>query len=229
MTKVVDTTSAQANPELLKTLETKLRNKLNIGQLEGGAKAGNFDATNFKTINEARKYFTSSLESWFNSGMPVGTATNDLRAMNWAAANGLKEIIAEADIKGIVKDALDKQHVAFSTSPVISRLALKTGGKVGSIGYKWGLIRKAWEATGGKVMENVRIRNARRLQVQPNPLDTFAPKTGGSNYTTPRSTSGRLPLETGLVTDIFSKKSEPQMTRLLQDNLLSKFNKRRYK
>lgn len=178
MNKVADTSSAKANPKLLQTIQADLERELSKGPLPEGVVRGEFEATSLSKMNEARMYFSSNLNNWFDSGRPVGTPTNDLNAMRYEAAQTLKSLIGESDPEGVILQSLDKQHIAFETYPVLSKEALKASPGVGSIGYRWGLIRKAWEATGAKAMEELRIINARKLQgeyVPPTP-----PKIVGS-------------------------------------------------
>lgn len=124
MTKVSDTVPGRANPEMLSSFEIQLKKLLAAEELEGGLSRGEAFSTNFSKMNDARKYLTSKKDAWFKAGQPVGDKTNDLNAMDWEAANAIKDIISEADRRGVIADALRKQHVAFSTYPVISEQVL---------------------------------------------------------------------------------------------------------
>jgi len=185
MEKVRATSAAQANPKLIGVVEENLRNQIRTGQLEGGMVSGNIEGTNFVKMNDARKYFTSNLDSWFKNGQPVGTATNDLNAMKWETANGLKDVMAEADKLGEVQLSLAKQHTAFQTYPAVSSVVTETGTKISPIGIRWTVMRKVWEETGGKIMERVRIPRARALQGD---LPIIAPQPS-----IPTPTSSALP------------------------------------
>lgn len=240
MNKVKNTSSAKANPELLKIIEEDLNSNLNAGQVEGGLAKGEIGGTNFSVINNTRKYFTSNLNSWFNNGQPVGTATNDLNAMRWEAANGLKDIIAEADTQGLVRSALDAQHVAFEASPVLSKMVSRTKGGISAISMKWSLIRKVWNETGGKILESANIKRARGLQ--PELPAITAPEGLNPELTNPNSTtmaqykaasgtpvtntalpalqptvSGRQPLPSEIIDNAIKGKGPAQAERLVRD------------
>lgn len=236
MTKVADTASAKANPNLVKVIEGDLRKELTTGELPGGMATGNIEATNISNMNKARMYMTSSLNSWFNNGQPVGTPTNDLNALRWSAANGLKDIIGEADKEGIIKNSLDKQHVAFQTYPVFSKEALKASPGVSSIGYKWGLIRKFWDMTGAKAIEPIKIGVARALQGKAElPSIEASPTTqvpSIPNQSLPVINSTRpFPLPQDIVDKVFQAKGPAQSERLrtLQDELLKQASMKKYK
>lgn len=255
MEKVSNTTVARANPNLLQTIEENLRKQLSTGQLEGGLTRGEAEATNFEALNNTRKYFTSGKDNWFNQGQPVGSLTNDLNALEWQTANGLKDIMAEADIQGIIKDALDRQHTAFQVSPVLSKMVSKSKGGLNTISMKWSLLRKAWEASGAKVLEDIKIKNARKLQG--GTLEQILSKAPEGPVISPTGTqpiiqskplpqlsvANKQPLPHDIVENMLKKKGPAQSTRLIrdmrttknpvfraaQDRLLRQSSKRRYK
>lgn len=195
MSKVKQTASAKANPQLLPAIEDDLKAQLNAGQLEGGMATGNPDGTNFSAINKSRKYMTSGLNSWFNNGQPVGTPTNDLNAMRWAAANGLKEVMAEADNNGTVASALDKQHIALQTEPLFSAEALKEQPHTTPLsarGLLFKSIRSIWTKATGGFTESMKIQDARSLQ------GSYVPPVPNQPPTLPNIQSNPVPIGNAL-------------------------------
>jgi len=156
LTKIKNTTAAQANPELIKQVDLILRKQLATDSKIGIVGQTPIDATDFSKMNDARKYLTSNLGKWFENGQPVGNPTDDLNSIKWSAANGIKDIIAEADKQGVIKELLSDQHNAFETFPVLSREALKSkySGNLISI------LRNAYNT----VTTPARVSSARALQ-----------------------------------------------------------------
>jgi hypothetical protein len=213
MAKVAQTPSAKANPQLLDIIEADLKNQLMSGDLEGGLARGEPFSTNISSMNTARKYFTSGKNSWFSNGQPVGNPTNDLQAMQWETANGLKEIMAQADEVGKIKDLLNKQHVAFQTYPVLSKKALSGAGE--SANSIIGTLRKAFST----VATPVRVGGARSMQ---GPL----PSIGGDiesapsatlNSTLPAVPRQRIPLEPQIIEKVLKTKGPAQAERMMKD------------
>jgi len=155
MAKIEKTTPARANKQMLQDFRTELEGLLNGGDLGmEGAQQGIYSGTNFAKMNETRKYLTSNKGSWFAGGQPVGSPTNDQNALDWAAANAIKEVMGEGDSAGIFKQMLHRQHISFETAPVLSQSTLK-GSKVQSIS---GGIRKGYEV----VRNNIGLRTVER-------------------------------------------------------------------
>lgn len=236
MEKVSNTTVARANPNLLKTVEETLRKQLSTGQLEGGMSRGEIEAATMESINNTRKYFTSGKDSWFNNGQPVGTLTNDLNALEWQTANTLKDIMAEADSAGVVREALDRQHVAYETYPVLSKMAMEKTG-FGANSLKWGILRKLWEESGAKAVEEAKFKRSRKLQggtleqiLSKAPEGQVLSQPVMQSAPLPQApTAQKQPLPSGIVENMLTKKGPAQTYRLAQDYLLKQSSKRRYK
>lgn len=233
MQKVADSTPAKANPELLSIIETDLKREMSIGQLDGGMSRGQFEATNFEAINKTRKYMSSGLDKWFEQGQPVGNKTNNLNAMKWDVASIIKDIFSEADTEGVVKNALDRQHVAFEVFPRLSKMSSLKGPGLSSTSLKWGILRKVWEKTGGRYIESSGIDKARSLQPEaPNPqtmIDSIlqrgqipgqtvqSPPMPQSQPLPPAQNARPFPLPDEIISSVLKGKGPAQSSRLVRD------------
>jgi hypothetical protein len=233
ISKVEQSTAAKANPDLVNAFKADLTKQLEKGELPGGMAKGEVAGTDFSTINKTRKYFISGKDTWFNNGQPVGSPTNDLNAIEFMGSNALKDIMSQADTEGVVKSALDRQHTAYQTYPVLSKIVSRKGPGFSAISMKWSLIRKAWEATGGKIVESAQIQNARSLQgevVNPESglqslLQGQTPQTQVVNpllpnvqQPLPQVPSARpFPLPNEIINNVLKGKGPAQSTRLVRD------------
>ena len=209
MERVQDSTVARANPQLLDTLRETLNRQLDNGQIEPG-----MDATNLTKLNETRKYLSSNKSSWFDNGRPVGNPTNDLNALEWEATGAIKEILDQADEAGVVKDALDRQHVALQVAPVMAKKSL-SGGK-----YSGGIFNRAFQFADN-AGNPVRIEAARKAVGSSGPRPGL-PEIPDQTAATSAQMSSQIPkirsnVPSEVVDKVVSSKSEAQARRLKRD------------
>lgn len=161
MNKLQNNSAAQANPQLTQVIRTQLENQLSAGSMgKTGISKGELQGTNFSRMNDARIYLNRGLSGWFKNGQPTGTPTNDLNALKWEASNALKDTMAQGDKTGVFKQAIDNQHTALSTAPVLSKAALTGGTKV----TNWEtLLKKGYEGTVGHGVERGKIATLRGM------------------------------------------------------------------
>lgn len=189
MSKVKDTSAAQANPDHIATLQNILADQLKAGDLgAAGARNGITEGTNFEKMNQARTYLNSGLSKWFANGQPEGSPTNDLNSMKWEASTALKDIMSEGDKSGAFRDLLAKQHTALQVVPVLSKETLATG-KVNSVG-----------AAVGKVYNTIRGRTVLK----------GAERSGGDNVPQITLADGSAPIQDTLNTTPYMNNTPPQ-------------------
>ena len=248
MGKVNKLPAAKANPGLALSFQKELIRQLEVAELPGGMKKGDIWGTNMSGLNKTRIYYNSGKRKWFEQGQPVGTPTNDLISIENAGAMALKEIMAEADKAGVIKDALDRQTTAFEVSPVLSKMVSRKGTGISAISLKWSLIRKAWEATAGKAIESAKIGRARGLQggeaISPEAISQTLSNPVMDLLKPPQVRPGRIPLEPNIIENMLLRKGPAQqarlindvnykpgtfMDRLTQEKLLRQANMRKYK
>lgn len=161
--RVKDTPAAQNLPDWEPKLRTSLENKLKTKEvLPGGKERGQLWATDLDKMNQARKVINQENKKWHVAGNPLSSEANYTQSLNDMAGNALKDMIAEADSQGVLKQAIDMEHTALKVAPVLAEKAL---GKAGA----WS-IRNAMYRQFIKMLETPKIWAARGLAGETNPL-----------------------------------------------------------
>ena len=214
--RLESTAVGAANPNLVDTQMRLLQGRLetqSMGNL--GAGKGELYGTTLKNLNETRKLQNSSIpNNWFET-KPTVSLTDNLSHLRWETSKALKDIIAEADNTGTIKDLINKQHVALEVKPVLAREALAP------TGVSNGIFRNIMNMFN-KATEPIKTAGARALQ--------------GKGYSLPEITPGpvpevpsaiktasmvRKPLPTEIVNNMISKKGGSQAVRIMNDFDLS--------
>ena len=160
--KISNSSEAQANPQLLKQVELDLRKRL-AGDTAPGS--GALQGTTLSNIDKARKDLNSSLSDWYKNMSPVGSPTNDLNSLKSQAAKALKDIELQPDaISADVKAAIDRQHTAISTYPILSNKAFENLNSSGQFSFLFKHLTK--------LTEPIKVGSARAMQ-KTGPLQQF--------------------------------------------------------
>lgn len=164
--KLGENSVGQTNPALIDTVKKLVENKLQAGQLPGGMERGQIGATTMSKMNETRKYLNSSISSkWFENGMPLTSTADQLNALKWEASNAIKDAMIEADKGGYFAKAINLQHSALSTGPVMAKQALTGLNPNSAMG-----IRGAMLKAGNKLLETPRVLISRAVAGKGSPI-----------------------------------------------------------
>ena len=231
MSKVAENSAAQANPELATKIDQILRGKLPISELPGGTPRGEFFATNLKRMNETRKFLNSSISNnWFKNGQPVAGIADQLNALKWEASNALKDLMIEADASGgYFQKAINLQHSALSTAPIMSDIALAPGKFPMS---PWGAAWQTATAPVRAITEPIKVNLGRWAAGKPSELGKSiiegkipeVPSGVAPNFpATPQAVQfnqpprPRRPLEPQIIERTLKAKGPAQAGRLMRD------------
>lgn len=164
--KLGENSVGQTNPALIDTVKKLVENKLQAGQLPGGMERGQIGATTMSKMNETRKYLNSSISSkWFENGMPLTSTADQLNSLKWEASNAIKDAMIEADKGGYFAKAINLQHSALSTGPVLAKQALTGFNPNNIMGVRGAVIRGA-----GKIMETPKVLLSRAVAGKGSPI-----------------------------------------------------------
>jgi hypothetical protein len=217
LSKVEQTTAAQARPDLYAKYKGILANKLRgftPDYAPTTAKTGDFEFVNLKDINETRKWANSSINSnWFKNGMPLTSDADYINFMQWVGSQTMKDVIGQVDDTGRLGKAIEIQHISLSGEPVISNTAYtRTSGKISG---KFSFIKNVWNHTIGSIVETEKIKAIRSQvgqseagqlagEIRSSDIPASSPEIPPATNVTPPST-GRKPLSNEIVDTVLGK------------------------
>jgi len=224
--RLAQTSSGQANPQLIDSVVKDITKQLDVSELPGGAKRGSIYGTNLEAMNRARMYYNRQLSKWFEAGQPVGTPTNELNAMKFEATRVLKDLIGQADQSGNIKAALDAQHTAIQVAPVLSKKALT--GSAASSGIRANIAKLFSDLIKPAKIKGLRSSLPSNNLIQ----DILNAKSAGPSQSNmpvnPINSGWQNPLPQDIVTNMLNVKGPAQATRLITD-LMDKASRLRYR
>lgn len=152
----------QAEPELVNTVVDQMSSQFN-GKQASMTALGKGEFSEFigiTDINNSRKFMNSKIgRNWFRQGMPVDSKANSLNMLKFLASQELKNIIMDIDGAKHIGDAIEAQHLAISSEPILSSQSLGHSYSSGGItSAMWNTVVNAF----GAALEPVKIGIVRK-------------------------------------------------------------------